>query len=189
MLTSPIEALTATELDERDHVLARLFSEHQRRLFQFIFKRVRDVYEATELTQQAFVEACHGFNTFRGESEHATWLYGIAVNLIRNHVNRSPNRRYEFCGEEAIELMESPQGDPFDHVSTKQKATRLQHSLDGMPDDLRRTLLMVALEERSYEDVATELSIPVGTVRSRVSRSRSILREQLNSRVAFAEAA
>ncbi|KAE8754878.1 sigma-70 family RNA polymerase sigma factor [Paraburkholderia madseniana] len=189
MISTSIGALTATDLAERDRVLAKLFREHQRRLFQFIFKRVRDVYEATELTQQAFVEACHGFGTFRGESECATWLYGIAVNLIRNHVNRSPSRRYDFCGDETIELMESPQGDPFDHVSTKQKATHMQHGLDGLPDDLRKTLLMVTIEDRSYEDVAVELAIPVGTVRSRVSRSRVMLRERLESRAVVAQGA
>ncbi|MGN6651552.1 RNA polymerase sigma factor [Trinickia sp.] len=178
--------LNDAERAERDRILAALFREHQRRLFQFIFKRVRDVYEATELTQQAFVEACHAFRTFRGESECATWLYGIAVNLIRNHVNRSPNRRYDFCTDEAIEVMESLDGDPFDRVSTKQKAARLERSLQGLPDDLRKTLLMVAVEDRSYEDVAAELAIPVGTVRSRVSRSRAMLRDTLDHASAVA---
>ncbi|KVM90583.1 RNA polymerase sigma factor [Burkholderia diffusa] len=168
----------------RDQVITVMFREHRQRLYYFIFKRVHDTEEASELMQQAFVEACQAFYSFRGQSERTTWLYGIALNLIRNHVNRAPTRRFDFCDDEKLEGMPDPSADPCEQASIKQKAVLLQRALASLPADLYKTFVMVVVEDRSYEDVARDLCIPVGTVRSRLSRSRSILRGFLERREA-----
>src|SRR5688500_16379926 len=77
-------------------MLDGLCRSHHKRLHMFISMRVRNPVDSHDLAGQAFLEACKGIRSFRGESELGTWLYGIAMNLIRAHVRRSPEFRYEF---------------------------------------------------------------------------------------------
>lgn len=166
-------------LGHRNNVLSKLFSEHHGRLFHFVLSRVRSADDSADLVDQAFAEACKAFGTFRGESEMRTWLYGIAMNLVRNHVSRSPRWRYEFSGEDVLEELPDGAKDVARSVENKQVMQRVQWHLSQLPANLRQTLLMVSLDELSYEETASRLGIPVGTVRSRVSRSRALLRERL----------
>lgn len=163
----------------RNHLLSQLFTEHHQRLFHFVLSRVRSADDAADLVDQAFAEACKAIGTFRGASELRTWLYGIAMNLVRNHVTRSPQRRYEFGGEEVLDELPDGSVEVDRDLEGRQVMRRLQHHIDGLPAYLRQTLLLVSLNELSYEETAGRLGIPVGTVRSRVSRSRAILRERL----------
>ncbi len=163
----------------RNLALSKLFSEHHGRLFHFVLSRVRSADESADLVDQAFAEACKAFGTFRGESEMRTWLYGIAMNLVRNHVSRSPHWRYEFGGEEVLEELPDGGEDVARSVEGKQVMQRVRSHLAELPAHLRQTLLLVSLDELSYEETADRLGIPVGTVRSRVSRSRALLRERL----------
>lgn len=173
------QAVDKGELANRNSVLSKLFSEHHTRLFHFVLSRVRSADDSADLVDQAFAEACKAFGTFRGESEVRTWLYGIAMNLIRNHVSRSPQWRYEFGGEEILEELPDGAKDVARSIESKQVMQRVNLHLSRLPAHLRQTLLMVSLDEMSYEEAATRLGIPVGTVRSRVSRSRALLRERL----------
>lgn len=165
----------------RNAVLSKLFTEHHNRLFHFVLSRVRSADDSADLVDQAFAEACKAFGTFRGESEMRTWLYGIALNLVRNHVSRSPQRRYEFGGEEVLEELPDGTKDVARCIEGRQVMHRLRAHLAELPAHLRQTLLLVSLDELSYEETASRLGIPVGTVRSRVSRSRAILRQRLGS--------
>ena len=67
-------------------IFSELFGEHRDRLYRFVLRHIGDSTEAEELAQQAFVEAARTFEQFRGESQLSTWLYGIAMNLVRNHL-------------------------------------------------------------------------------------------------------
>ena len=163
----------------RNLALSKLFSEYHGRLFHFVLSRVRSADESADLVDQAFAEACKVFGTFRGESEMRTWLYGIAMNLVRNHVSRSPNWRYEFGGEDVLEELPDSNVDVARRVESKEVMQRVRTHLSELPAHLRQTLLLVSLDELSYEETASRLGIPVGTVRSRVSRSRALLRERL----------
>ncbi len=89
------------QLSADDEALFRqLVQSHQGRLYRFIVKHIGWGSDAEDLTQQAFVEAARSFSTFKGASELSTWLYGIAMNLVRNYLSRSPHRRYTFEGDD-----------------------------------------------------------------------------------------
>ncbi|MES2480748.1 MAG: RNA polymerase sigma factor [Pseudomonadota bacterium] len=157
----------------------QLVLDHRQRLYRFIVKHIGWGTDAEDLTQQAFVEAAQSYATFKGASELSTWLYGIAMNLVRNHLSRAPSRRYVFEDEEALADTSSDSPDPCEQLAQTQSVRALQSALDELPKDMRDVLLLVAMDELSYEDAATMLSIPVGTVRSRVSRARAALRKRL----------
>ncbi len=151
------------------------------RLYRFILRRVRDPVESEELAQQAFVEAASGIDRFREESGVRTWLYGIAANLVSNHLRRSPRFRYQFESDDVLEMMVDPGDEPSIQLENQELLGRLQHHLDELPEDMRGTLILVLLDDVSYEQAAQMLDIPVGTVRSRISRGRSILKQSLET--------
>src|SRR5690554_493836 len=153
-----------------------LVDRHQRRLYGFVLKNIGNTSDAEEIAQQAFVEAAASLRTFRGESELSSWLYGIAMNLVRNYLSRSPHRRYTIEDESALESHEARVPDPATALDTRRLLGRLKEELEELPAEMRDVLLLVAVEDLSYEDAAVYLSIPIGTVRSRVSRARGVLR-------------
>lgn len=175
------EAAELAPAAEVDALFRQLVHEHQRKLYRFVVKNIGHGTDAEEITQQAFVEAAKAFESFRGASELSTWLYGIAMNLVRNHLSRAPHRKYEFENEEVLAEIGSDNPDPSEQLAHSQMIAQLQRELEALPDEMREVLLLVALDELSYEDAAVMLSIPVGTVRSRVSRARGTLRKRLEA--------
>ncbi len=159
--------------------LDRLARDDRLHLYRFVYKRVRDPVEAEEITQRAFVEAVASVDRFRADAELRTWVYGIALNLISNHVRRAPQRRYSFESEEILLEHPSDVASPGELCEQQELLARVEMHLASLPDDMRRTVLAVLLDDVSYADAAVQFSVPVGTVRSRVSRARSLLRQSL----------
>ena len=159
----------------------QLVHTHQKRLYRFVVKHIGWGSDAEDITQQAFVEAAAAYASFRGGSELSTWLYGIAMNLVRNYLSRSPHRRFQFEGEEALDGSAAPEPEPSRQLDLTQTIQALQTELDALPPEMRDVLLLVGMDELSYESAALLLSIPVGTVRSRVSRARATLRRRLEA--------
>lgn len=172
-------AFTVGDSAKVEALFRQLVKDHQKRLYRFVLKKIGNGTDAEDLTQQAFLEAAAAIESFRGGSELSTWLYGIAMNLVKNHLSRAPHRRYTFDTEDALEGMESAQPDPSEQLMHTQSIIALQHEISDLPQEMRDVLLLVALDELSYEEAALLLAIPVGTVRSRLSRARSTLRQRL----------
>jgi RNA polymerase sigma factor (sigma-70 family) len=176
------DGLQAHEVLERDALFRNLVEAHGTRLHRFIIKNIGNSTDAQDLAQQAFLEAVRSYETFKGQSELSTWLYGIAMNLVRNHLSRAPHRRYEFTDESELAELESETLTPAQAAEQAQHMQHLEAAMAELPESMRDILLMVAVDELSYEDAAALLTVPVGTVRSRLSRARSALRAKLASR-------
>jgi RNA polymerase sigma-70 factor (ECF subfamily) len=171
----------AERLTADDRVFRNLVVEHRRKLRDFIARNIGQHSDAEDLTQQAFVAAARSIGEFRGESALSTWLYGIAMNLVRNYLSRAPHRRFVFEDQSVLESLSSQEPGPQEHLERRQLVQRLLVELEALPPEMRDVLLLVAVDDFSYEQAATLLSIPVGTVRSRVSRSRATLRARLDA--------
>jgi RNA polymerase sigma-70 factor (ECF subfamily) len=85
------------------YLLRDLVREHSTRLQRFIVKHIGNTSEAEDLAQQAFVEAARSYGSFRGESQLSSWLYGIALNLVRNYLSRAPERRHDFVSDSVLQ--------------------------------------------------------------------------------------
>jgi RNA polymerase sigma-70 factor (ECF subfamily) len=171
-LASAAEA--AADIDFRD-----LVRRHHKSLYAFILRRIGNASDAEELAQQTFVAAATSIASFRGESALSTWLYGVAMNLVRNHLSREPARRYRFEDASALDDLDCPAATPQAQLESKQLVATIENELKALPSDMREVLTLVGLNELSYEEAAVLLSVPVGTVRSRVSRARDLLRRRL----------
>ena len=177
--TPPCAARPMDDEIPDDQLLRDLVREHGSRLQRFIIKHIGNIAEAEDLAQQAFIEAARSYQSFRGESQLSTWLYGIALNLVRNYLSRAPERRYDFVGEEALYDHAASGATPEQAAVQAQSMRLLQESLDELPESMRDILLLVGMDDLTYEEASALLSVPVGTVRSRLSLARSALREKL----------
>ncbi|MBF0325797.1 MAG: sigma-70 family RNA polymerase sigma factor [Alphaproteobacteria bacterium] len=147
-------------------------------MFRFILKQVGDRADAEDLTQEAFLQAFRGFESFQGRSLPSTWLFGIAVNVVRTHLRRSPQLRHTYVPEEALAELPN-EGNPLADLEMRRRIEALDAALFRLPDDWREVLVCVSMEGLSYEQTATVLDLPIGTVRSRLSRARERLAADL----------
>ena len=111
-------------------------------------------------------------------SDAGPWLFGLATNLIRNHL-RGCDRGQRAVARLQIGDCEDLADAAIGRMEAAQLGPMLAKALDGIPSRDRDALLLVAWSDLSYEEVAEALSIPVGTVRSRISRARLRLRARL----------
>jgi RNA polymerase sigma-70 factor, ECF subfamily len=155
-----------------------LFDRHATVVFRYLVRRV-GVDAAEALLGEVFRVAFEKRATYDPARPNARpWLYGIATNLLRRH-QRSEARRMSAVAR--LLARQRPAEDPADQVAASVDARDLwPHVADAvaqLPDVERDALLLYVWEELSYEEIATALDVPVGTVRSRLNRARLTLRE------------
>ena len=165
--------------EERELLFRRLVHEYGHALHYFVLRRVGNETDAADIAQQAFVAAAAGLRTFRGEAGVSTWIFGIATNLARNFLNRAPHRRHLFESADVLDEFEAPETDPCEALSRRQTLTLVASAINDLPSCMAQALLLVCVDGASYEEAARQLGVPVGTVRSRISRARGSIRERL----------
>jgi RNA polymerase sigma factor (sigma-70 family) len=161
---------------DQELLFRELIEQHQRRLYRFVIKYIDHPDDAADITQQAFVEAARTISSFRGDSKLSTWLFGIAMNMVRNYLSRAPHRIYKFETDDVLSTVVGSAPDPSDSFEQKQIIQLVETAFSDLPEEMSEVLGLVAIDEISYQDAAEMLSIPLGTVRSRVSRARAVLR-------------
>jgi RNA polymerase sigma-70 factor, ECF subfamily len=144
--------------------------------------------EAEDVVQETFLRAYHGLGNFRGESSLKTWLYAIALNRARARHGTlgrlraifTPGRVREDDPFASLDDAADPASTPEENAVLKERRTRLRAAIRALPEEFRAAVLLRDLEGLSYDEVAQVLSIPIGTVRSRLARGRALLREKLS---------
>jgi RNA polymerase sigma-70 factor (ECF subfamily) len=153
-----------------------LFEEHQHRLLRFVMRYLRNAEDAEDVVQNTFLEAMRCADRFSGLSKPSTWLYGIALNLARNQMRRNYTHGFESIDEGELEAIEDCSADPAFLLEQRDLTNKVRALLEELPDSIRATFEAVLDGAATYEEAAAELNIPVGTVRSRVSRVRAAVR-------------
>ncbi len=168
------------------HAFDLLVTKYQRRLGRLISRFVRDPAEAEDVTQDAFIKAYRALPGFRGESAFYTWLYRIGINTAKNYLlasKRRPPTSTPFDAEESESFEEAgllqEVSTPENELMSKQVVDVVQSSLQQLPEDLRSALTLREIEGLSYEEIASVMNCPVGTVRSRIFRAREAIAENL----------
>ncbi|HXC83232.1 MAG TPA: RNA polymerase sigma factor [Trebonia sp.] len=158
-----------------------LFRRHASHIQRYVVHRLgQDA--ADDIVAETFLLAFRQRGSYdQTRADARPWLYGIATNLIGRH-RRAEIRMYRALARTGIDpVMQSFTDTVDDRVSANTASRRLATALARLPAELRDTLLLVAWGDLSYEEVATALGVPIGTVRSRVSRARSKLRRTLGN--------
>jgi RNA polymerase sigma factor (sigma-70 family) len=156
--------------------VAALFQEHQHRLTRFVLRYLRNPEDAEDIVQNTFVEAMRCADRFSGLSKPSTWLFGIALNLARNQMRRHYTHALEYINDAELEAIEDYNADPAHLIEVRDISNKVNALLDELPDEIRATFEAVLDGKSTYEQAAATLNIPIGTVRSRVSRVRAHVR-------------
>ena len=139
--------------------------------------------DADDLAQEAFVRAWRSISAFRSESAFRTWLYGVALNVIRTHRGRRSRLRRIFWTPPADRTRDT---DPVERASEDDgiegpMAMRqvIDRALATLPDDMREAVVLRDVQGLDYREIAAALGVPIGTVESRIFRARQRLRPLL----------
>jgi RNA polymerase sigma-70 factor (ECF subfamily) len=138
--------------------------------------------EADDMTQEVFLKAYRGLSRFRGEAPPRAWLASIADNAVKNRYRARGRFRRIFAGSgetaaasEPVESSRTPEED----ARAAESGRYVAEALKLLPAEFRMPVVLRDLEEWSYEEISTSLALPVGTVKSRISRGRGQLRSLL----------
>jgi RNA polymerase sigma factor (sigma-70 family) len=168
--------------------IARDSRSDSSKLKRFLRRYERSPGELDDIIQDAMLEATRCADRFQARSSVETWFFGIAANVARNHVARCSKRSGQMESlDESPHMMDAesahrPRDSSMDvsqQVAYRQLAGIVDVTLSGLSPDLRGTFDLACLQEESYRDVAEIQAIPIGTVRSRVNRVRTLLRSRL----------
>ena len=166
-----------------------LVVKYQRRIERLIGRMVRDVDLVPDIAQETFIRAYRALPKFRGESAFYTWLYRIAVNTAKKAlmelkrdplVTESSRMARDDDGESSRLENERSDGETPDAVlASKQIAAAVNFAIEALSDDLRQAITLREIEGLSYEEIATLMDCPIGTVRSRIFRAREAIAVRL----------
>src|SRR6195952_4034915 len=163
-----------------------LVRKYQHKLVKLVMRYVRNPAEAEDIAQEAFIKAYRALPQFRGDSAFYTWLYRIAINTAKNYLASQGRRAPTTTGSDAEEAETFDDADQLRDINTpeslmmsKQVGETVGRAMDALPEELRTAIQLREIEGMSYEDIATAMNCPIGTVRSRIFRARESIASEL----------
>ena len=145
-------------------------------------KMVFDAQEADDLTQEAFIKAFNSLHTFNFEFSFSTWLYKIASNNCIDYLRKRKLKTFSMNTPVKQKDGETQQEYP-DQVPNVEKnmintetSKQIEEAISKLPPKYKQVIVMRHTEEKSYEDIAELLELPLGTVKARIFRARELLK-------------
>ncbi len=155
-----------------------LVLKYQHKVIAVISRFVKDSAEVHDVAQEAFIKAYRALGNFRGDSAFYTWIYRIAINTAKNHLvsrgRRPPSFDVDvddaeyYPGAEGLKEI----GTPENTLMRDQLEQAVHKAIRELPEDLRTAVTLREMDGLSYEEIASVMNCPVGTVRSRIFRAR-----------------
>ena len=158
---------------------ATLVDEHQRYVFNLALRVVKDENEALDLTQETFVRAWTALPNFKGQSQFRTWLYRIVTNLC---YNRLPNLRRSLndLGDDVMEdIPETKSNTPAQEFESNETRQHIYQAIDSLDAHYKILITLRYQNELSYDEIASTLNLPLGTVKTGIFRAKEQLRKSL----------
>ena len=152
---------------------AELYTEHSRAIYYLALRFLGDPQKAEDATHDVFLKAFRKMDQFRGEASWRTWLYRIAINHCRNLQLAWHDRHIFTNADDALwESAAAKTDSPLRVLETKELGQRIQKALDGLSDEYRLLLLLVADKQMSYEEVGALTGQSDDAVRGKLHRAR-----------------
>jgi len=152
-----------------------LVKNYKVRLFSLLYRLVGNREEAEDILQETFLRVYRQKESYDFNYSFSTWIYTIALNLCRNLYKRK--KKIRFLGMDS--LVNHPDPNSENHGNRNRLSLILERAISSLPFKYRTVFLLRDVDQLSYEEVASTLSLPLGTVKSRVNRARRILQKKL----------
>lgn len=162
-----------------------LTERHRPAIFHIIYKIVRDRETANDLAQETFMKAFSSLATYRSEYRFSTWLYKIAANCSIDFLRKkriqalSLDRNLE--DESGSREMDVPDYSyhPGRDLERKEQRFSIKEAIESLPEKYQEVIIYRHQDDKSYEEIADLLDIPLGTVKARIFRARELLKKKL----------
>ena len=179
-------------LQKRDEAaFEELIRQYEKKVYTLCFRMCGNSEDAEETAQDAFLALWRGIDRFRQESSLSTWIYRLATNACIDTLRRRKKQSGSVSLDDEELFVDavdtSPQ--PQETVEHREAQTLVQEGLSALPEEYRKVLILREIEGLSYTEIAESASIELGTVKSRISRGRSLLRNFLSGNGNFFEIA
>ena len=169
---------------------AELVERHQKKMLNIAYRMLGDYDDACDTVQEAFLAAYKSINKFKAEARFSTWLYRIVVNYTKNRLKQRKSLAQHECAsiDESGEKQNgcatclsavNTGGNSGEQLEQREREAHVQKCITALDVEYREVLVMRDIQGFSYEEIRDVLQIPDGTVKSRLSRARSALKDCL----------
>jgi RNA polymerase sigma-70 factor (ECF subfamily) len=181
--------LEATRVGD-DAAFAELVGRYRNQIINFVYRMTNDYDGAADLAQETFVRVYKAVDRYKTSHAFSTYIYRIATNLAISELRKRKRRRVIsltgfFQGKEGAEpvAFDPPDGQPLqdDAMVGSERNNAVARSIATLPEKYRAPLVLRDVEGKSYEEISRILETREGTVKSRISRARGLLREKLQA--------
>jgi RNA polymerase sigma-70 factor (ECF subfamily) len=164
----------------------RIVEGHLAQVWATVWRVLRHREDTEDVVQEVFITAHRALSGFRGDSKLSTWLHRIAVSRALNHVERAEEKLRRASDTFLPEAADGPRaiGTPLAALEAKELMRRLADCLERLPAAWRAVLALRDADDNSYERIAETLQIELGTVRSRLARARTSLKNCVEGKAA-----
>jgi len=159
-----------------DSAWEALLKAYNRKIYNLCYRFTGRVEEAEDVTQEVFIKVFQTLKSYHAaQGSFGTWLNRVARNHLVDHYRRARKDRVTSSLEDELpeaEQQPSPHMEPAGQVESRERREVLQQALDKLSPDLREAVVLRDLHDLDYEEIAQVLSVPQGTVKSRINRGR-----------------
>ncbi len=185
----PDADVVALALEGRDAAHRELIKRYERPVFSLVFRMVRDREIAEDLTQDTFIKVLSHLDRYRTDFKFSSWLFKIANNVAIDHLRRRQLDTVSIDGSphamtaEAVEASRFDISDgsesALDEMEARELGSAIEQAISSLRPEYRSCILLRHVEGRSYEEIASTLDLPLGTVKTYIHRARHELRRAL----------
>ena len=181
--------LIHSALSGNENAYKRLLQKYHDPIYNFIFRMVHDRQQVEDLTQEAFIKAFASLKNFNEEYAFSTWLYKIATNNCIDYIRKRKLPTYSINkpiqSRDSDYTYEIPDFtfQPDRQIIAGQRTKLLQQAISRLPEKYKRVIHLRHTEERSYEEIAEMLRLPIGTVKAHIFRAREMLNKYLRDKI------
>lgn len=182
------DKLVAAAVEGDENAYAELVDKYKRALYFHIAKMIRDKEQIEDLVQESFMKAFGNLKSYNTEYAFSTWLYRIATNHSIDYLRKrklqtlsidEPQQTRD--GELEMQLPDESYITDRD-IIRKQRQNIIHNAIDDLPEKYREVIQMRHMEEKSYQEIADLLDLPLGTVKAHIFRAREMLYKTLKDK-------
>ncbi len=163
-----------------------LVRKYEKQVYNFAYRLTGNYDDANDIAQEAFLRVYNAIGSFRGDASFTTWLFRITTNVFlddrkraRAHPHASLDEYMELEESSVARQIEDPSPSPEAITEEKERAQILQEAIHSLPEYQRAMVSLYHTQQKSYEEIAEIMDLPIGTVKSRLNRARLALKEKL----------
>lgn len=185
------QELIKRSLQGETQAFEELVLQYQDKVYALAYRYMGNEEDAYDMSQEAFIKAYRSLRSFKGNSSFGTWIYRVATNVCLDELRKRKRKIVPLSLDEPLATQEGDEVDkeiadpaPTQDILYEQKefSQYIQNLLDQMKPEHKTVVVLRDVMELSYEEIASVLDCSIGTVKSRLSRARMVLKKKFSQR-------